>query len=349
MEKRVNVEVEKKVVELRHNRVRYEEIAEQLGMKLKTVHKICQRNKCLYSDIEGVWKIEVEGLRRSGYDYTEIAERLNVDREDVEHYCQIHALAYKDLGDESRHMHVAGGWNKGKIIADFEKNVEKKYAGEFELVSVGEVYGDGVRKLTIRCKTCGTEKAVSSITLRGKGTRRCIVCHPREYSNGGRKSSKETAVNKEIKRRQLRLAEEKKKVKKKLKKNQVGLVLCKCGQTFLLSPQKVCDECKREASRARENRKETKRRMNAESAGDFDKTITIEGLIIRDHNTCYLCGGECDSNDFKRVNGVFVAGFKYPTIEHVIPLAKGGTHTWDNVKLAHWYCNTKKGAKLLAG
>jgi 5-methylcytosine-specific restriction endonuclease McrA len=31
-----------------------------------------------------------------------------------------------------------------------------------------------------------------------------------------------------------------------------------------------------------------------------------------------------------------------PTVDHIIPLAKGGTHTWDNVQLAHWSCNSDK-------
>ena len=31
-----------------------------------------------------------------------------------------------------------------------------------------------------------------------------------------------------------------------------------------------------------------------------------------------------------------------PTVDHILPLAKGGTHTWDNVQLAHWSCNSDK-------
>lgn len=31
------------------------------------------------------------------------------------------------------------------------------------------------------------------------------------------------------------------------------------------------------------------------------------------------------------------------TVEHVIPLCKGGTHTWDNVRPAHASCNFSKG------
>lgn len=31
------------------------------------------------------------------------------------------------------------------------------------------------------------------------------------------------------------------------------------------------------------------------------------------------------------------------TIEHIVPLAHGGTHTWDNVGPAHYKCNQDKG------
>ena len=33
---------------------------------------------------------------------------------------------------------------------------------------------------------------------------------------------------------------------------------------------------------------------------------------------------------------------------HVIPISKGGMHSWDNVKLAHHYCNTLKSNKVVS-
>jgi 5-methylcytosine-specific restriction endonuclease McrA len=30
------------------------------------------------------------------------------------------------------------------------------------------------------------------------------------------------------------------------------------------------------------------------------------------------------------------------SVDHVIPLAEGGSHTYDNVQAAHWLCNTYK-------
>jgi 5-methylcytosine-specific restriction endonuclease McrA len=74
----------------------------------------------------------------------------------------------------------------------------------------------------------------------------------------------------------------------------------------------------------------------------FDEDITLEKLFERDKGTCYLCGILCNWNDHQNINGYRVTGATYPTREHVIALSLGGTHTWDNVKLACFDCNTKK-------
>lgn len=51
---------------------------------------------------------------------------------------------------------------------------------------------------------------------------------------------------------------------------------------------------------------------------------------------CHLCGGEISRlaarDDWMRV-----------TLDHVIPLSKGGEHVWSNVRPAHYRCNMDKG------
>lgn len=77
---------------------------------------------------------------------------------------------------------------------------------------------------------------------------------------------------------------------------------------------------------------------------EYDRSITLNKLIKRDGMTCYICGKTCTKDD-KRW-GTF--GPDYPTIDHVIPLSKGGTHTWDNVRVACGICNELKGDEVIS-
>lgn len=79
-----------------------------------------------------------------------------------------------------------------------------------------------------------------------------------------------------------------------------------------------------------------------------DKDISLEELCIRDKGICWLCGEPVDWSDVTyNENGHCVTGNMYPSVDHVVPLAKGGVHSWDNVRLAHRRCNSIKQDKLI--
>lgn len=78
----------------------------------------------------------------------------------------------------------------------------------------------------------------------------------------------------------------------------------------------------------------------------IDKDITLSKLYKRDHGVCQLCGGLCDWNDYKIIDGIKVCGNTYPSKDHIIPVSKGGKESWDNVQLAHRICNSRKGNKI---
>lgn len=78
---------------------------------------------------------------------------------------------------------------------------------------------------------------------------------------------------------------------------------------------------------------------------DFDKDITLEKLYNRDRGICALCGEHCNYDDYILKDKTFIAGNDYPSIDHIKPLSKGGSHTWDNVQLAHKRCNSIKSNK----
>lgn len=120
---------------------------------------------------------------------------------------------------------------------------------------------------------------------------------------------------------------------------------CKiCGALFYcLDKESKCtcsSECSREYARRKRNCRNDAR-INESNL--VDKDISLEKLFIRDDGICYLCGKSCDWNDYEMRNGIKICGKTYPSIDHVVPLARGGKHQWENVRLAHWMCNVNKG------
>ena len=120
-----------------------------------------------------------------------------------------------------------------------------------------------------------------------------------------------------------------------------------CGGKYTATQlgTKYCS--RRCASRVGDRTKKARKRLRAEANGVVD-TITLDELMIKDGNECYLCGEECNRNDYVISDeGHFIVGRAYPSIDHVMPVAKGGAHTWDNVRLAHHHCNTIKSDNLI--
>jgi hypothetical protein len=71
----------------------------------------------------------------------------------------------------------------------------------------------------------------------------------------------------------------------------------------------------------------------------YDSSVTSLKIFKRDGYICKICGLACDAHD-KSWNG-FLGPYS-PTVDHIIALANGGTHTWDNVQCAHAICNSYK-------
>jgi len=61
--------------------------------------------------------------------------------------------------------------------------------------------------------------------------------------------------------------------------------------------------------------------------------LSRQNIFIRDRHSCQYCG--------------LVVAEKKLTIDHVIPLSRGGQHSWSNVVAACSPCNNKKGSMLL--
>lgn len=64
----------------------------------------------------------------------------------------------------------------------------------------------------------------------------------------------------------------------------------------------------------------------------FVERVRRDVLAKRDDWKCGICGDEVTRADW--------------TVDHVIPLAKGGEHSYANTQIAHRICNIRKGTKM---
>ena len=70
--------------------------------------------------------------------------------------------------------------------------------------------------------------------------------------------------------------------------------------------------------------------------GTVKEGINREKVFRRDNWTCYICKRKVrDLHNHPRMG----------TLDHVIPISKGGSHTYSNIKTCCAECNVRKGDK----
>ena len=90
-----------------------------------------------------------------------------------------------------------------------------------------------------------------------------------------------------------------------------------------------------------ERRKANSQQRRAQKLGTQTEKVKSLTVYERDAWTCGLCSTPVDKN----------LAHPHPmsaSLDHVLPLARGGTHTYTNVQLAHLTCNVSKGAQVPA-
>lgn len=75
-------------------------------------------------------------------------------------------------------------------------------------------------------------------------------------------------------------------------------------------------------------------RRRARKRAAFVAPVNPASIYARDEGHCQLCGGEVAQAEM--------------SLDHIVPLARGGTHEPANVQLAHLRCNIRKGTRLAA-
>lgn len=86
-------------------------------------------------------------------------------------------------------------------------------------------------------------------------------------------------------------------------------------------------ECKNPEKVRQRHRNAQARRRAASRAGE---NLKVEEVLRRSDGLCGICETPVDPSDFH--------------IDHIIPLARGGAHSYANTQAAHPLCNQRKGA-----
>lgn len=79
---------------------------------------------------------------------------------------------------------------------------------------------------------------------------------------------------------------------------------------------------------------ELEARRRARIKAQFVAPVNFQDIWERDEGICQLCGDPVQIGDH--------------SLDHIVPIARGGTHEPSNVQLAHPRCNSSKGARVTA-
>lgn len=90
-----------------------------------------------------------------------------------------------------------------------------------------------------------------------------------------------------------------------------------------------------------EARKANYHKRRAQKRGTQAEDIRPIDIYERDGWLCGLCSTTVDP-------GRAWPDRMSPSLDHILPLSKGGTHTHENVQLAHLTCNVSKGNRIAA-
>lgn len=115
---------------------------------------------------------------------------------------------------------------------------------------------------------------------------------------------------------------------------------CRVCKAWFVSPHThiTCgDVCQRKYER--DAKRDAKHRRRARLRNAYAGAVNRSAIYARDGYRCHICRKPLDMD-------AEVPAPLAPTIDHLIPLSKGGTHEAANVKAAHYICNVRRGDRV---
>ena len=270
-------------------------------------------------------RLDHDAIRRyyaEGHTAKETAQKFGASKDHVKFLCK---------GIRSGNQYQNG-------MVDIEAHVIKsleEHAPNFEYIG-GYTTSDGF--VDVKCKICGTVLHKSWVTIR-HGHVTCEGCMNLERAE----KERQRQLQKLQKQKEQEERERARWIKASC--NQLSMSVCECCGSLFVSSGRM-KYCSTTCSKRINNAIKKDRRIRKIRHMVVDKNITLERLYERDNGRCYICGNVCDWDDYAIEQGVFIAYNNYPSIDHIVPLSKGGKHAWNNVKLACRGCNSRKSDNL---
>lgn len=204
------------------------------------------------------------------------------------------------------------------------------------------------------CKVCARRRSAERYRKRNAGAREyevrgthkptlhtCERCGTeyKPWSPSSKFCSKQCANSQNNERRRSPEAQARRKAL------QVQLSIAKCIICdAMFAPKhsltKTCsDKCRRERTRRKNSESKHLRRARMYSA-EYQQINNLE-VYCRDGWTCGICGDPINPN-------VEYPDMMSASLDHILPISRGGTHTMDNVQASHLGCNMAKGNRNTA-
>ena len=186
------------------------------------------------------------------------------------------------------------------INQNYKHTEEEKQTYVESLLPIGFSYVGGYidcdHKVTIRCKVCGLEFERSMTSIRHGNNTICPYCFETDLAEKKQREQKQKERNRIERQNQTRERLIQKETERQAKTRTVECIIC--GKEFSTAKAKVkcCSpECSKKYSNQLASRKKDKRITKDKR---IDRDITVRKLYDRDSGMCWICGGQCDLNDF---------------------------------------------------
>lgn len=312
--------------------MRFTDICSLLGMSSQAVNSIIRRAGLADKKRRRGFDLdEIEREYLAGASTYALGEKYGVCRQTITKWMKKrgHVRGKGYMPKQSKHPSGSHKGHETQRIRAIEKVREKALNDSGGTIELKEWHDQN--NIEFKCLKCGNE----FIRCRSKHPIVCPECKQREYE----------------KQRQQRIEDQKRREAERLAEYKKEKKCIRCGDVFHseYKEAKYCSvQCRRNAYKARRDARlkqsgryigrDSSHRKRAKKFGvPYDSSITWRSLSKKlGHCNCEICGKPCDPND----NRYGDIGPLYPSVDCIIPMAKGGGYVYGNVQLAHHMCNS---------